>query len=148
MKVMLKEDIENLGKKGDVLEVKPGYGRNYLIPKNLAIEITSSNMVLIEAEKRKIQKKIEMEKINAMELAEKLNNTILKIHKKGGEKEMIFGSVTASDIKDSLKELGIEIDKKKIILQEPIKRIGIYSIPIRILPEVKTEIKLEVLRGE
>ncbi|MEW6455749.1 MAG: 50S ribosomal protein L9 [Acidobacteriota bacterium] len=145
---MLKEDIENLGKKGDVLEVKAGYGRNYLIPKKLAIEITDSNMALIESEKKKIQKRIEMEKINAIGLAEKLNNINLKIYKKGGERDMIFGSVTVSDIKNSLEEQGIEIDRKKIILLEPIKRIGIYSIPIKILPEIKAEIKLEVLREE
>lgn len=148
MKVILKQDVENLGSKGDIVDVAPGFGRNYLIPKKLALEVTSSNMKMIEIERRALKKRLEKERQSFEGLIQKLNQVALIFKRKSGEKDMIFGSVSSSDIKDALHELGFEIDKKKILLEEPIKRLGNYSVPIKIFQEDRAEIKVEVLKPE
>ncbi len=148
MKVILKQDVENLGSKGDIVDVAPGFGRNYLIPKKLALEVTSSNMKMIEIERRALKKRLEKERQSFEGLIQKLNQVALTFKRKSGEKDMIFGSVSSSDIKDALHELGFEIDKKKILLEEPIKRLGNYSVPIKIFHEDRAEIKVEVLKPE
>lgn len=148
MKVILKQDVENLGSKGDIVDIAPGFGRNYLIPKKLALEVTSSNMKMIEIERRALKKKLEKERQSFEGLIQKLNQVALTFKRKSGEKDMIFGSVSSSDIKDALHELGFEIDKKKILLEEPLKRLGNYSVPIKIFQEDKAEIKVEVLKPE
>ena len=148
MKVILKQDVENLGSKGDIVDIAPGFGRNYLIPKKIALEVTSSNMKMIEIERRALKKKLEKERQSFEGLIQKLNQVALTFKRKSGEKDMIFGSVSSSDIKDALHELGFEIDKKKILLEEPIKRLGNYSVPIKIFQEDKAEIKVEVLKPE
>ena len=145
MKVILKQDVENLGSKGDIVDVAPGFGRNYLIPKKIALEVTSSNMKMIEIERRALKKRLEKERQSFEGLIQKLNQVALTFKRKSGEKDMIFGSVSSSDIKDALHELGFEIDKKKILLEEPIKRLGNYSVPIKIFHEDRAEIKVEVL---
>lgn len=148
MKVILKQDVENLGSKGDIINVAPGFGRNYLIPKTLALEVTSSNMKMIEIERRALKKRLEKERQSFEGLIQKINQVALTFKRKSGEKDMIFGSVSSSDIKDALHELGFEIDKKKILLEEPIKRLGNYSVPIKIFQEDRAEIKVEVLKPE
>ena len=148
MKVILKQDVENLGSKGDIVNVAPGFGRNYLIPKKIALEVTSSNMKMIEIERRALKKRLEKERQSFEGLIQKLNQVVLTFKRKSGEKDMIFGSVSSSDIKDALHELGFEIDKKKILLEEPIKRLGNYSVPIKIFQEDRAEIKVEVLKPE
>ena len=148
MKVILKQDVENLGSKGDIVDVAPGFGRNYLIPKKLALEVTSSNMKMIEIERRALKKRLEKERQSFEGLIQKLNQVALTFKRKSGEKDMIFGSVSSSDIKDALHELGFEIDKKKILLEEPIKRLGNYIVPIKIFHEDRAEIKVEVLKPE
>ena len=148
MKVILKQDVENLGSKGDIVDVAPGFGRNYLIPKKIALEVTSSNMKMIEIERRALKKRLEKERQSFEGLIQKLNQVVLTFKRKSGEKDMIFGSVSSSDIKDALDELGFEIDKKKILLEEPIKRLGNYSVPIKIFQEDRAEIKVEVLKPE
>jgi large subunit ribosomal protein L9 len=148
MKVILKQDVENLGSKGDIVNVAPGFGRNYLIPKKIALEVTSSNMKMIEIERRALKKRLEKERQSFEGLIQKLNQVVLTFKRKSGEKDMIFGSVSSSDIKDALDELGFEIDKKKILLEEPIKRLGNYSVPIKIFHEDRAEIKVEVLKPE
>ncbi|HEB35146.1 MAG TPA: 50S ribosomal protein L9 [Candidatus Aminicenantes bacterium] len=148
MKVILKQDVENLGSKGDIVDIAPGFGRNYLIPKKIALEVTSSNMKMIEIERRALKKKLEKERQSFEGLIQKLNQVVLTFKRKSGEKDMIFGSVSSSDIKDALDELGFEIDKKKILLEEPIKRLGNYSVPIKIFHEDRAEIKVEVLKPE
>jgi len=148
MKVILKQDVENLGSKGDIVDVAPGFGRNYLIPKKIALEVTSSNMKMIEIERRALKKRLEKERQSFEGLIQKLNQVVLTFKRKSGEKDMIFGSVSSSDIKDALDELGFEIDKKKILLEEPIKRLGNYSVPIKIFHEDRAEIKVEVLKPE
>lgn len=148
MRVILKKDVENLGSKGDIVNVAPGFGRNYLIPKQLALEVTSSNMKMIEIERQALKKKLEKERQSFEGLIQNLNQVALSFERKSGEKDMIFGSVSSSDIKDALHELGFEIDKKKILLDEPIKRLGNYSVPIKIFQEDKAEIKVEVIKPE
>jgi len=148
MRVILKQDVENLGSKGDIVDVAPGFGRNYLIPKKLALEITSSNMKMIEIERQALKKRLEKERQSFEGLIQNLNQVALSFKKKAGEKDVIFGSVSSSDIKDALHELGFEIDKKKILLEEPIKRLGNYSVPIKIFQEDKAEIKVEVIKPE
>ena len=148
MKVILKQDVENLGSKGDIVNVAPGFGRNYLIPKKIALEVTSSNMKMIEIERRALKKRLEKERQSFEGLIQKLSQVVLTFKRKSGEKDMIFGSVSSSDIKDALHELGFEIDKKKILLEEPIKRLGNYSVPIKIFQEDRAEINVEVLKPE
>lgn len=148
MKVILKQDVENLGKKGDVINVSQGYGRNYLIPKKLALEVTSSNLKMIEIERQALKKKLEQERLTHQESIKKLSQVVLTFRRKTGEKDVIFGSVSPGDIKDALAEQGFDIDKKKIILDEPIKRLGNYTIPIKGFHEEKAEVKIEVVGEE
>ncbi|MFP4081342.1 MAG: 50S ribosomal protein L9 [Candidatus Aminicenantes bacterium] len=148
MRVILKDNIENLGKKGDIIEVAPGYGRNYLLPKRLAIEVTPSNMKMIEMEKQALRKRFEQERSSYQDLIQKINDTKLSFFRKTAEKDVVFGSVSSADIKDALQKLGIEVDKKKILLEEPIKRMGNYSIPIKIFHDERAEVKVEVLSEE
>jgi len=148
MKVLLKQDVEKLGRKGDVVNVAAGFGRNYLIPRKLAIEVTADNEKLVEMERRALLKKIEKEKLSAKELIDRLNQVRLTFQRKAGEKDMIFGSVSATDIRDELEKLGFSIDKKKIQLEEPIRRLGHYVIPIKVYHEEKAEVHLEVVKEE
>jgi len=148
MKIILKEDLENLGRKGDIIEVAAGYGRNYLIPKKLALEVTFSNQKMIEIERLALKKIIEQERLSFQELIQNLNEASLAFRRKAGEKDVIFGSVSSSDIKDALDKLGFEIDRKKILLDEPIKRLGNYTIPIKIYHDDRAEIKVEVVKEE
>ncbi|MFQ6069544.1 MAG: 50S ribosomal protein L9 [Candidatus Aminicenantales bacterium] len=146
MKVILKEDVENLGRKGDIVEVAAGYGRNYLVPRKLALEVTSSNLKMIEIEQQALKKRIEQERLSYQELISKLNEVRLRFERKAGEKDVIFGSVSASDIKEALEEHGFEIDKKKILLGEPIKRLGNFTIPIKVYHDDQAEIRIEVAK--
>jgi len=144
MKIILKENIENLGKRGDIINVAAGYGRNYLIPRKLAIQVTSSNMKMIEMEQKALQKKLEGEVKSFQSVIDQLNQTSLSFERKAGDKDVIFGSVSTSDIKEALDKLGIEVEKKKIMLAEPIKRLGNFTVPIKVFHDEKTEIKIEV----
>lgn len=146
MKVILKQDMENLGKRGDIVEVAPGYGRNYLIPKKMALEVTSSNMKMIEIERQALIKNLEKERLTFQDFTQDLNQTTLTFKRKAGEKDVIFGSVSSSDIQDALAGAGLEIDKKKILLEEPIKRLGNYTVPIKVFHDDRAEIKIEVVK--
>jgi large subunit ribosomal protein L9 len=148
MKIILKQDVENVGRRGDVVNVARGYGRNFLIPRRLAIEVTPSNLKAIELEKKALRKKNEQERLSYQSLIEKLNAVTLTFVRKAGEKDHIFGSVSAGDIKEALAGLGFDIDKKKIGLDEPIKRLGHYTIPVRVYYDDKAEIRVEVKTGE
>ena len=144
MKLLLRENIENLGKKGDIVDVAPGHGRNYLIPKKMAVRVTPSNMKMIEIEQKALRKGLEKEMESYNEVTERLNNTNLVFQRKTSEKETIYGSVSANDIKESLDKLGFDIEKKRILLEEPIKKIGAYRVPIRVFHEKQAEVKVEV----
>ncbi len=144
MKIILKESIEDLGKKGDIIRVAPGYGRNYLIPKKIALEVTSTNTKMIEMVQKALRKGLEKDIATFKSLIDRLNDTTLTFERKAGEKDAIFGSVSVADIRDALTALGMEIEKKKILLDEPIKRLGNYTIPIKVFHDERAEIKLEV----
>lgn len=148
MRIILKQNVENLGRKGDIVNVAAGYGRNYLIPKKIALEVTSSNVKMIEIEQQALKKAVEKERASYQGVIGKLNETILVFKRKAGEKDVIFGSVSSADVREALHELGFEIDKKKILLDEPIKRLGNYTVPIKIFHEDRAEVKVEVVTGE
>lgn len=144
MKIILKENIENLGRRGDIIDVAPGYGRNYLIPRKMALEVTPSNMKMVELEQKALRKKLEREVQSYQGEMEKLNQVSLSFERKTGDKDVIFGSVSTADIKEALDKLGIELEKKKILLEEPIKRLGNYTVPIKVFHDERAEIKIEV----
>jgi large subunit ribosomal protein L9 len=148
MKVILKQDVENVGRKGDIINVTRGYGRNYLVPKKLALEVTASNLKMIAIEQQVLKKKIEQERLSYQDLIKKLNQVSLSFTRKAGEKDHIFGSVSVSDIKEELDKLGFDIDKKKLVLDEPLKRLGNYAVPIKVYHDDKAEIKVAVVKEE
>ena len=146
MKIILKNDVQSLGKAGEIIEVKRGYARNYLIPKNMAIEATSSNIKSFQEESKLDKIRTEKGKKSALELAEKLSGISLTAVVQVGEQDKVFGSVTAQNIADLLKESGMEIDRKKIILEEPLKALGVFDIPVKLHADVEAKIKVWVVR--
>ncbi len=148
MKVILKKDVENLGRRGDVINVSPGYGRNFLIPKNLALEVTASNLKMIEIERQALKKKVEQERQSFQTVIQQLNELTLTFARKAGEKDVIFGSVSAADIKEALEKQGFEIDRKKIILDEPIKRLGNFTVPVKIFHDDRAQLRVAVIKEE
>ena len=147
MKVILLEEMPSLGKAGDAIKVADGYGRNYLIPQKKAIEATSKNMKVWEYQKNLLKDKISKVKKEAEKLAEKIESISCTVSKQTGEEDKLFGSVTSMDIEESLRGEGIEIDRKKIILDEPIKKLGVYTIPIKLHPEVIANLKVWVVKA-
>lgn len=145
MRVILNEEVTNLGHRGDIKNVAPGYARNFLIPKGLAYQETPSNLARFAAEKKKYDLKAEKEKTVAEEAARALDGLALKVARRVGEQELLYGSVTASDVAAALAAKGVEIDKRKIVLEEPIKRLGTYDIPLRLHRDVQVKISLEVV---
>ena len=146
MKIILNEDIEHLGRLGDVVEVKPGYARNYLFPRGLALQPTNHNLEMIKYKKIKVQKRVELEKLSALEQKQKLEELTLTIEKKAGESDTLFGSVTTIDIQEKLAELGTQIDRKKIHLDEPIKKLGHHLCKVKLIEDIEAEIKIEVVK--
>ena len=146
MKVILTQDIAGLGSIGDLITVKDGFGRNYLVPQGKALQATSQNMKKLEHQKRQIREKIDKAKREAERLAARIESVSCTVAKAVGEEDKLFGSVTGMDIESSLKLEGIEIDRKRINLPEPIKSLGIYNIPIKLHPEVTATLKLWVVK--
>ncbi|NOY77356.1 MAG: 50S ribosomal protein L9 [Calditrichaeota bacterium] len=146
MKVILKQDVESVGTVGDIVTVKNGYARNYLIPKGIALEATPGNLKRIEQEKKTLELQKNREKKAAEQEAAKLNNVSVTISVSVGEEDKLFGSVTSQDIADALKEKGFKIDKRKIVLDEPIKVLGIYSVPVKLHTEVEAKVKVWVVK--
>jgi len=145
MKIILKENIENLGKRGDIVNVAAGFGRNYLIPKKMALQVTPSNIKMIEMEQKALRKKLEKEISSYNEIIERLNQTTLTFTRKVGEKESLFGSVNVSDIKEALDKAGFEIEKRKILLSEPIKKLGQHSVSLKVFHDDRAEVKIDVV---
>lgn len=145
MEVILKETIDKLGSQGEIVRVADGYARNYLIPKNLALPATSGNLKKIEQIKIAALKKEATEKTQAEGLAALLSQVSVTVARKVGEKDVLYGSVTGIDIADDLKRQGYEIDKRKIHLEEPLKTLGEYSVPIKLHREVTATIKVNVI---
>lgn len=144
MKVILKQDVEKLGKSGDVVKVAPGYGRNYLIPRGIAMEATPGNIKVVEMERISLARHDQREKESASLLAGEIVKLTVTLQKKTGEGGSLYGSVTALDIADFLISHKIDIDKRKIQLEEPIKTVGEYQVPIRLHREVTVPIKVVV----
>jgi large subunit ribosomal protein L9 len=144
MEVILKEEVPNLGHRGDVVKVAEGYGRNYLLPHKLAIEATHANRAVIEQMKSSAVRKSAVEKADSEALARQLDAVSLSFHRKAGEKEHLFGSVTSSDIADALEQKGFNIDRRKIQLNEALKSIGDFEVPIRLHRDVVSKVKVSV----
>jgi large subunit ribosomal protein L9 len=145
MKVILKSDVKDLGNIGEVVNVKDGFARNFLVPKGLAVEASTKNVKVFEHEKKKIQEMARKVKAGAAGLAEKISAAKITIKAKAGEEDRLFGSVTSMDIADALKAEGIEIDKKKIQLDEPIKRVGEYTVAIKLHSDVSAQLNVQVV---
>jgi large subunit ribosomal protein L9 len=144
MKLLLKEDVDGLGYCGEEVEVKDGYGRNFLVPKGKALLATPNNLKAFNHQKRIVQAKVKKVTGIAQEVADKISAATIQIKKKMGDGGKMFGAVTAQEISDLLKAKGIDIDRRKIQIQEPIKKAGEYSIPVKLHPEVTAAIKLTV----
>jgi len=148
MKVILREDVPNLGNTGDVVEVRAGYGRNYLIPKHKAVLATAGNVRQIEHEKRVALAAQAKRKAGATELARRLAEVELTIRRRVGEQDKLFGSVTAIDIAEQLEPMKLGIERRQIQLEEPIKTLGTFEVPVRLHPEVTQTIKVNVVAEE
>lgn len=146
MKVILRQDHSQLGKIGDVVDVKDGYARNYLIPRSIAYEATPSNLRMLEEEKKQHSRRLDKERISSEALAQKLSGTSLTIKMKVGEEDRLFGSVTSQMISEALEEKGITFDKRWIDLEEPIKALGIYDVNVKLPGGVSGQVKVWVVR--
>lgn len=146
MKIILKEDLESLGKCGEVIQVKDGYARNYLFPKNLAIPATKGNLSSIEEITRQKKFRDEKKKKGEEKLKSDLEKISITAEVKVGEEDRVFGSVTSQDIAELLKEQGFEIDKRRIDLEEPIKALGVYTVPVKIHGDIVANLKLWVVK--
>jgi len=145
MKVVLKEDVEKIGKIGDVVEVSAGYARNCLIPQGKALEATQSNLKKLDEYKLVVAKKKEQEKLAAQELAKKIEQVSCTIVMQAHE-EQLYGAVTNADIAKALQQENINVDKKDILLEEPIKALGVYQVVVKLHPEVKQQVKVWVVQ--
>jgi large subunit ribosomal protein L9 len=144
MEVILKEDVNKLGHRGDVVKVADGYGRNYLLPEKLAIEANAANKAVIEQMKASAVRKSVKEKAGAEEFATRLSEVELVFERKVGENEHLFGSVTSGDIAQALEAKGFTVDRRKIALDEPLKTIGEYHVPVKLHREVTSHVKVTV----
>jgi large subunit ribosomal protein L9 len=145
--VLLREDVEDLGARGEIVRVRAGYARNYLLPRKLAVEATASNVKQIEQERKALMKKEAAERATADMQAEQLRSLRLSFERKVGEHGLLYGSVTSMDIAEALRELGYEIDRRRISLREAIKETGDYTVPVRLHREVTVEIPV-IVTGE
>jgi large subunit ribosomal protein L9 len=143
--VLLREDIDNLGARGEIVRVKAGYARNYLLPRNLAVEATVNNVRQIEGERAALAKREAKDRSSAELQAGALRKLTLKFERRVGEAGVLYGSVTSMDIAHELKEQGYEIDRRRIVLREPIKRFGSYEVPVRLHRDVTVQLPVSVL---
>jgi large subunit ribosomal protein L9 len=150
LKVILRQDLENLGATGDLVTVKPGYARNFLFPRGLAFEATAANVRQLEEDQKRGEQKAKREFLEARRRASQLEGVSLTFHANAGEEGKLFGSITTGDIADRLNEqnLDYEIDRRWIILDEPIKALGVFSVPVRLHTDVRPEVKVWVIKGE
>jgi large subunit ribosomal protein L9 len=146
MKIILRQDVKKLGRRGDALEVAEGYARNFLLPQSLALEATPQNIEILERQSEREAKQLEKEKKETSLLGEKLEKLSCTLSRQAGEDEKLFGSVTASHIASALKKEGIEIDKKNIELEKPIRELGVYTVLIKLSHEVKAKLKVWVVK--
>jgi len=148
MKVILKQKYEKLGNIGEIVTVKDGFGHNYLIPKGFAIAANEKNLKLFELERKRIEAVANKETASAVELKNKLDTISVTAEVQVGEEDRIFGSVTAQNVADLLKEKGFEIDKRKIILEDPLKALGVYEVGIKLHPDVEAQVKVWIVKQD
>jgi large subunit ribosomal protein L9 len=148
MKVILKEDIPKLGRMGQTVQVARGYGRNYLIPQGKAIQATSKNMKALEHERMLIQRKADLARKEAEGLAGKISGLTLTLTRKVVEEDKLYGSVSVSDISQALEEAGVEIERKLIKLDEPIKSLGEFKVSIKVYHDVTAELTVQVVKED
>ena len=150
LKVILRQDVADLGQSGDIVTVKPGYARNFLLPRGMAFEATNANIRQLEEEKKKGEARSKQQYLEAKRRASQLESVSLTFHANAGDEGKLFGSITSADIAERLKEqnLDFEVDKRDIEIEEPIKALGVYNIPVRLHTEVKPEIKVWVIKQD
>ncbi len=146
MEVILREDVDKLGQRGDIVKVADGYGRNYLLPRGLAMAVTEANRARIAREKKVHQVRLAKEKADFQDLAERIQGLRYITPRKVGEHDLLYGSVTSADITEFLKGKGIEIDKRKVLLEEPIKRLGDHEVKIKLHQEVAATLRIMVTK--
>ena len=148
MELILREDVTNLGRRGDVVNVKDGYGRNFLLPKKLAVPLSEGNKKAVEQQKASALKREVHEKSEAEQLAALLTKAPVTIARKAGESGTLFGSVTSLDVAEALHKLGFEIDRRKIVLEDPLKQIGEFPVPVRLYRDVTATITVNVVQEQ
>ena len=148
MKVILTEDVPSLGEAGQTLDVAKGYARNYLLPKKLALEATSRNIKQLDHDKRQLLLKLERTKSEAAATAEKIGSMSLTFSRAAGEGDKLFGSVTTMDIQEALSNRGVDVERRKIMLSEPIKQLGDFTIPIKLQSSVVAKLKVSVTKAD
>jgi large subunit ribosomal protein L9 len=150
VKVILRDDLEKLGTAGEIVTVRPGYARNYLLPRGLAYEATASNVRQLEAEKRRAEQRAKRDYLEGRRRASQLEDMSLTFHAKAGEESKLFGSITTGDIAERLgeHELDFAVDRRQIELDEPIKSLGVYAVPIKLHTDVRPEIKVWVIKAD
>jgi large subunit ribosomal protein L9 len=148
--VILRQDIDTLGATGEIVTVKPGYARNYLLPRGFAYEATRANLRQLEEDRSRAEARAKRDYLEARRRASKLEGMSLTFHAKAGEESKLFGSITSGDIADRIREQGIdfELDRRWIELEEPIKALGVYSVPVRLHADVRPEIKVWVIKQD
>jgi large subunit ribosomal protein L9 len=144
MEVILKEDVVKLGSRGDVVKVAEGYGRNYLLPRKLAIEASVGNKAVIEQMKAAAVRRSAKEKTQAEDLAKQFDGVALAFQRRSGESDQLFGSVTSGDIAEALEKKGFNVDRRKVQLHEPLKTLGEFTIPIKLHKDVTTHVKVVI----
>jgi large subunit ribosomal protein L9 len=148
MQVILRADVENLGRLGDVVAVKPGYGRNYLLPQGMAMPATKANLKVFERERKKLQAEMDALRAAAGELCGRIKNADIAISMRVGENDKLYGSVTSAVIADALAEKGIEIDRRRVIIDAPIRTLGEFPVRVRLHADVVAEFTIRVLPEE
>ncbi len=146
MRIILREDIDNLGSLGEVVNVRAGYGRNYLLPQGKALLATDANLRAFESERKKLQQRMDAIRFAAKDLAEKINECELVLPVRVGESGKLYGSITTKHISEALEEMGINLDRRKIVLDSPIKALGDYELEVKLHPEVKATLHIKVVR--
>jgi large subunit ribosomal protein L9 len=146
MELILMEDVPSLGKVGDLVKVSDGYARNYLLPRKKAVRATAVSLKAVERERQTIEHKQDKLEQEAQELAQRIEELSCTIAKSAGEEGKLFGAVTSADIEEALREQGVSVDRKKIVLEEPIKNLGVYTISLKFHPQVTAQLKLWVVK--
>lgn len=145
MKVILRENVENLGRVGDLVRVSDGYARNYLLPRNLVVMADEENVKAMEHHQRALSKKRLREQGSAQDIAKRLENFTCTISRRAGEGDRLFGSVTANDVAQVLQQEGIKVEKRQIVLDEPIKQLGEFNVSIKLHPEITSSLKVSII---